>query len=275
MNPECIESSIAGGFIEAVSTGEDLTDEILRLHLENMAIESTESMSIEVLDDLGEQETQYGYVRRVLYSVYEIPIYCVPQTATPPEFVQGNKGCTESHRTACTAGDQTDVLEKLFDLRSQPLQAKVERDFSGFVTLAMKLSEAFKLSDIRPKAKPNPNLQQKTKVGHSLIGGNNINRTVREGKFKFEANKDSAPLWPFLSCKKEGRCHWIADLDRLYDEQKNTKKAEPRAVKALGGTAYNTHSRAGRSTQGSGMARGKKAGIQDGLDLLKNTHPHV
>lgn len=40
VDPEYIESSIALGFIEGVSTEKHLTDEILPSHLKNMAIES-------------------------------------------------------------------------------------------------------------------------------------------------------------------------------------------------------------------------------------------
>lgn len=257
VDPEFLESAIALDLIPDASSYNDLTDTVLRKHLEAEAIDSKEALSLDALDEIVNRELRMDMAN--------------PNSRSRMQtlFVSYHK-LLRRHGISWVLDDNEKVAVShvLSAIRPKSLQDRLKsdlefartdcrKDFTKFMKHAVKLADAFQLLDNGPK-------HGKTKVsrtdGKPGRGGSSSKPTSTpastsrsDGKRRshLEKSKGSLPDCPFHACSATGEKHLIKNCPKASSEEKSKMLDELRSSKYRDGPSRSTRSQTGRSSASS------------------------
>lgn len=244
VDAEWIDSLIALGFIESISTVEELTDALLRDYLNGEAQESKEVMNLHSLDDIVKKELRTDMSdsnaksrMRNLFVSYR----AILKRHGVAWLLEDNQKVAVDH--VLSAIRPTSVKERLeSDLEFAKYELK--KNFQGFMKHAIRVAEAFQIVDNgKPRSNRQPEPSTTNRSGSKTPSDKNSTPTDdSKSKNGGGGKSKKAPLCLHPPCRSKGVRHFMRDCDQTTDDQKKALLKSLADEKAKTGPSKSTRS---------------------------------
>ena len=262
-----LEAAINQKLIAEVSDYNSLTDECLRLFLEEEIEEDGDQLSLDEIDNIMSKGLSMDMRNRNAKSrMRNLFIdYQALLTEHNIEWVIADhpKLAADHIISAVKPHSLQKKLRDTCNLRKKHLK----KDFIKFREYALELAIAFRLLDNGPRPQSNRGNTIKNTIGTSINSNpspsnQQNNQATTNGKSQSETTSQRSrsrplPPCPFPSCLSKGLRHWIVDCTASNDDEKKKMKEQLAEIKKAKGPASSTRSKssAGQNESNSGTAR--------------------